>query len=488
MLFRKKGSCSEMNKVIDYVENSMNGQNATCPSSTYPIHNTIISHFDKLLKNERRMSDAAKQILEIATSISSFDVEMSFISDELLHFAEELASLSESNLSIVEETTAAMCEVNATIDSTAQTLGRLSSESTVLADKNNESKSLLGEVSELKENVIQDTNNMNEKIIQLVKLSDEVEKIVVSVQGIANQTNLLALNAAIEAARAGEHGKGFAVVADEVRTLADNTKMNLQGMEKFVAEIHTAAEDGENSMKRTLASTAQMGEKIDSVSETVGNNIDMLNGVILSVEDINAAMQDIKHAAENINTAMEVSSSNAETLTKMTQNIHKDADESVSFAKNIAAIDDRLSAVAAKLYDGLRSGAHAVTNEELISVISKAKSAHENWMIKLKNMVEDEQVSPLQTNSAKCEFGHFYYALKIDHPAIMEDWKKIAPIHKDLHSMGDKVIKCIRENNKAEAESLYVQTDNKSKQIMELLSAVEKKIKELSNKSIKIFE
>lgn len=488
MLFRKKGSCSEMNKVVEYVENSMNGQCGTCPSSTYPIHNTIIGHFDKLLKNEQRMSEAAKQILDIATSISSFDVEMSFISDELLHFAGELASLSESNLSIVEETTAAMCEVNATIDNTAQTLEHLSSESAVLADKNNESKSLLGEVSELKENVIQDTNSMNEKIIQLVKLSDEVEKIVVSVQGIANQTNLLALNAAIEAARAGEHGKGFAVVADEVRTLADNTKLNLRGMEKFVAEIHAAAEDGENSMKRTLASTSQMGEKIDAVSDTVVNNIDMLNGVILSVEDINAAMQDIKYAADNINNAMEISSNNAEVLTKMTQSIHKDAEESVTFAKNISAIDDRLSSVTAKLYDGLRSGTHAVTNEELISVIQKAKKAHENWMVKLNSMVTNERVSPLQTNSAKCEFGHFYYALKIDHPAIVTDWKKIAPIHKDLHSMGDKVIKSIRENNMGEAESLYTQTDNKSKLIIELLSAVEKKINELSNKNIKIFE
>ena len=73
---------------------------------------------------------------------------------------------------------------------------------------------MLKEVSELKEDVVKDTENMNLKIEQLAKLAEEVGQIVESVQAIANQTNLLALNASIEAARAGEAGKGFAVVAE----------------------------------------------------------------------------------------------------------------------------------------------------------------------------------------------------------------------------------------------------------------------------------
>ena len=75
-------------------------------------NNVDIGQLEKLKQNEKRMSDAAKQILDIVTSVSSFDVEMSFISEELLRFAKELSSLSESNLAIVEETTAAMNEVN----------------------------------------------------------------------------------------------------------------------------------------------------------------------------------------------------------------------------------------------------------------------------------------------------------------------------------------------------------------------------------------
>ena len=489
MLFRKKGSCAEMNSVVEYVENTMNGkETAGCPQSDYPLHSTIISYFDKLLQNERRMSDAAKQVLEIATSISSFDVEMSFMSDELLHFSKELASLSESNLAIVEETTSAMNEVNNTIDDTARTLERLSEESSALAAKNNESNLLLNEVTALKENVIQDTNNMNEKITQLVTLADEVEKIVVSVQGIANQTNLLALNAAIEAARAGEHGKGFAVVADEVRNLADDTKQNLSGMQKFVTEIHDAAKEGKQSVERTLSSTSMMDEKIELVSKTVGSNIDMLNGVVLSVEDIHKSMQGIKNSASDINEAMETSSQNAEMLARMTQSIHQDAETSVSFSKNISIIDDKLSLVTARLYEGLRSGRHAVTNEDFHNVIVKAKKAHENWMLKLSGMTESMKAAPLQTNSKKCEFGHFYYTIKVDHPSIVGNWKKIAPIHQELHALGEKAIACIRDRNEQEARHFLAQAEEKSRQVINLLDSIDHTVTDLKKKNIKIFE
>lgn len=482
-----KGNCSEMNCVVHYVEQTMAGKDLPCPSSDYSIHNTIIQHFDKLLKNEKRMSEAAKHILNIATSISSFDVEMSFISEELLYLAKEMADLSESNLAIVEETTAAMSEVNTTIDNTAATLDCLSEESSVLASRNDESKALLNEVSVLKENVIEDTEDMNRKIIQLVKLSDEVGKIVNSVQSIANQTNLLALNAAIEAARAGEHGKGFAVVADEVRTLADNTKQNLSGMEKFVSEIHTAAEGGKASMSRALASTAQMGDKIDSVSQTVADNIDMLNGVIVSVKDIHASMNSIRLAADDINKAMDISSKNAEVLAKMTSHLHQDADESVKFARNVAIIDRNLSDVATKLFEGLREGRHAVSNEELCDVIIRAKTAHEAWMEKLENMVQNMQLLPLQTNSAKCEFGHFYYAITIEHPAIVQEWKQIAPLHKELHTLGEQALAAIRAEKPEAAKNYLEQAQKDSRQIINLLLSLHTKIEELTKKQIQIF-
>lgn len=488
MFNKQKTPCSEMECIMKYVENTMKGKETDCPKSNHLVHNQVIVQFNQLLNNEKRMSKAAKEVLEIASAISNFDVGMSHISGQLMEFAKELAALSESNLAIVEETTATMNSVAETIDDTAVTLNKLAADSDDLSKKNNESKELLSDVGQLKENVIQDTENMSSKIEQLVELATEVGKIVESVQGIANQTNLLALNAAIEAARAGEQGKGFSVVADEVRKLADDTKQNLDGMRVFVHDIYGAAQEGKTSMSRTLESTNQMSEKIDMVSDTVGTNIEMLHGVVENVKEINGSMQRIKNATDDINKAMETSSTDAQRLSEMTQSIQKDAEDSVSYSKNISAIDDKLSIVVSDLFMGLKEGKHAITNEEIQEVLKKAYKAHVDWTNKLKNMVDTMTVQPLQTNSKKCAFGHFYHSLTIEHPAIAKEWKEIDGLHHTFHLKGEKIIGLIKQKASVEAKRDFEEVETISFQLRGLLEQLDKKILEMSQHNNKIFE
>jgi len=364
------------------------------------------------------MAQASKKILDIVSSISSFDVSMSHISYQLMDFAAELSALSQSNLAIVEQTTASMNQVNESIETTSSTLENLSKESELLAKKNDESIELLKEVEKLKDNVFEDTTLMNEKISQLVELSTEVRKVVDSVEKIAEQTNLLALNAAIEAARAGEEGRGFAVVAEEVRKLADNTKRNLDGMREFVKRIQTAAQEGKESMDRTLNSTGQMSNKIGQVTETVSKNVELLRQFILDIDEINESMNGIRIATDEINQAMEAASRDAESLTNMTQIIHDDAVQSVNYAKEISLIDDQLSAIVHDMFKELKGGNVLFTNEEFLSVIDRARKSHINWMEGLKKIITEERIYPIQTNSRKCAFGHFYHALEIDNEEV----------------------------------------------------------------------
>lgn len=487
-MFTKKSSCNEMQYVLEYVDKKMEGQMTSCPVSDHYVHKKVIDRFEKLFGNEKRMSDSAKEILNISSTISSFDVEMKHISNQLMSFAKDMEEVSQSNLAIVEETNATMNEVTSTIDTTAETLEKLKSESQIFAEKNNTSIKLINEVTDLKENVIDDTKYMNEKIELLVELAAEVGKIVESVQAIANQTNLLALNAAIEAARAGEQGRGFSVVADEVRILADDTKRNLDGMKGFVEKIHIAANEGKESMSRTMESTNLMSDKLDTVTDTVTENIGILQGLVDNVSHINEDIQGINASAGEINKAMESSSEDAQHLSEMTQSIHENAVKSVDYAKNIADIDDSLSKVVVGMFEGLNDSQHAVSNDELIENLKKAEQSHINWVKKITGIVETMNIVPIQTNSHKCEFGHFYHAMEISHPLIVDDWKKIDDLHHSFHTRGDVIIELVEKNDSEEAGKVLNEIEKISEQMLGILKNVQNTVSKMSSEGKNVFE
>ncbi len=435
----------------------------------------------------KRMTDSSKQIFNVVSNLSVFDVGMTHISGHLLDFANEMSLLSDSNLAIVEEATASMEQVNDSINDTTEVLQELEDKSQNLSLKNNENIELLGEVVFLKDDVISNANTMSGKIEQLIDLTTKVGSIVESVNAIANQTNLLALNAAIEAARAGEHGKGFAVVADEVRKLADDVKSNLDGMRLLVNDIVLAAEEGKDSMSKTIYSTENMSEKIDVVSNTINDNIIMLNNVISNVANINKTMSEIQVSSKEVNAAMESSAMDAQKLASLSQNIHNDTENSVDLSKNISTIDDELSAIIKDVFTNLSNCDEFISNDELLGILEKAKVAHGEWVKVLTNMIETNSINALQVNPKKCTFGHFYYALNISHPLIAEDWKEIGDIHFNFHTNGEKAINAIKKDKLSEAKIILDETIALSENLVQKISNVEEKIKKLSSEGKSIF-
>lgn len=482
------GNSKDSEVVLKYIGDTLKGENAVSPEVKTQVHKEILEKFENLVENEKSMASAARGILDITSSISNFDVGMTKISKNLMDFSAEMETVSESNLAIVEQTTASMNQVNESIDVTTDTLDGLAKESQNLSSKNDDSRSLLQEVRTLKDNVVEDTGIMSEKIQSLVELAIEVGKIVDSVKSIAEQTNLLALNAAIEAARAGEQGRGFAVVAEEVRKLADDTKENLEGMRQFVENIYGAAKDGKESMDRTLASTSEMSEKIERVSDTVEENIDMLKGVISSVEDIHQSMKGIRVSADEINQAMESSSSDAEKLSMMTHSIHDEAADSVDVSNGVTTIDEQLTNIVSGLYAGLVKGRHAISNDELQFIIENAKESHRTWMLQLEKIIDDMKIYPIQTNSKKCAFGHFYHAIKVNCPEINEKWQSVEGIHQKFHSIGDKVIAAVKNNNQEEAQKQYKEAEELSKKLIATLDSVSSTVKQLTSNGVKVFK
>ncbi len=483
----KKGNCNEARCIIDYVNKRMDGIETEPPRIRYDVHQMVYDLFDRFFKNEEMISISAKDLLNIVTQMSVFDVNMSQISFDLKAFAGEIAELSESNLAIVEETTASMSVVTETVNNSSITLERLAESSEKLISSNNDSIQKLNEINSLKEDVMENSSIMSAKIEELVELANKVNEIVSSVGTIAEQTNLLSLNASIEAARAGENGKGFAVVANEIRTLADNTKKSLDGMSAFMSDIKTAAVNGRESMEKAIDSSARMSSKIETVYSTMKSNMELLNRTIEDVNTVNSTMAGVKISTNEINTAMESSSQDAEKLSAMTQTIFNDSERSAEFSKQITQLDDNLSEVTKNLFSSLRGGTNNITNDELKSHISKAREAHLTWMKTLKAMIEEGKIYPLQTDSTKCAFGHFYHTITVEHPSIKKAWDSIEEIHKKLHDCGYTIIEAIKKSQLAEAKGSYTEAEKYSYQIFELLDKIDTEVDAQSKSGIKIF-
>ena len=443
---------------------------------------------EHLLENEERLAIASKDLLDLTTSLSTFDVDMAFISENAKSAAQEMGDLGDSNLAIVQETTASMNQVSEIIDSASMTFEGLVSDATSLSKQNKESRKLLQNVESLKENVLSDTEIMHQKIEQLVGLTKKIGDVVESVQEIANQTNLLALNAAIEAARAGEQGRGFSVVAEEIRNLSDDTKKNLEGMISFVDQIYAAANEGKDSVERAMTSTHEMSSMIDKVSDNVEQNVSTLEDVSNRMNYLSGTINGIKTSAQEINSAMEQSAEDAQKLLDITRVVSDASNETVTLAKDISILDDNYSIVIKNMFEGLTTGNHSLTNAELSETLNKAIQQHTAWYQKLETMVHNMKVVPIQTNDKKCAFGHFYHALKVKHPAIADEWKKIDSMHHKFHGYGNNIIEAIQKQQSEKAEKYLEEAKQLSKEMIELLQTINRKIEDCEKKKIKIFE
>lgn len=485
-MFKRK-PCDEATCIINYVNNTLDEKHVDLtPDPQYPIHKKMLSTFQRLMNNQKQMSKNALNTLNIAVSLSEFDVLLKHSSDQLIDFSYEMSELSESNLAIVEETTASMYQVSSTITSVSESLQELSTESNNLVKSNEQGVLDLHNVISLKNDVVINAQEMQAEVDHLIELTKKIEEIVESVGQIADQTNLLALNASIEAARAGESGKGFAVVADEIKKLAENTKSNLDGMNSFVADIRTSASKGKSSMENTISSTFDMGSRIDDVNKTINNNVGKLNTSIGNIQGLSNSIHEISVAAKEINTAMNSSGQDAEKLSDMTKVIQRYSVENKEVAEKFNAVDEMLSAVNKETIKSLTNTKDSMTNSELLSILEQAENAHIKWLEKLKKMVESFEIKPLQTNDHKCKFGHYYHSIEINYPSIKNLWKQIDSHHHTLHTNGEEVIKSIKMMDEKKAQKLFDECKESGSKVVSLIKDVRLKINEADGLGIQV--
>ncbi len=178
-------------------------------------------------------------------------------------------------------------------------------------------------------------------ITHLANESQNIGRVLDVIKGIAEQTNLLALNAAIEAARAGEQGRGFAVVADEVRTLASRTHSSTQEIESMIATLQTGVQEAVTAMEQGITQVEQANSKANMAGEA-------LKEIVVSVDSIAQLNTHIATAAEEQSSVAEDINRSIMAISDITQQSVQAANELTESVGNLSHLAENMRAEVAR--------------------------------------------------------------------------------------------------------------------------------------------
>lgn len=325
---------------------------------------------DIKVKNRDEIGDLANSFNQMSRSLREIIHQVGSNAEQLASSAEELTASAEQTSQATEHIAGSMQEVAVGVDKqvqgmeeTSQTINEMSSGIQLVAsnaqivsssaidasEKASEGGQAIQSAIQQMNSINQTFNGLSEVVKGLGVRSKEIGQIIGVITDIAAQTNLLALNAAIEAARAGEHGRGFAVVADEVRKLAEQSAQSAQQISQLISTIQGETNKAVQSMDMA---TQEVLSGIGVVT-TAGKSFEQIEGsineVTTQVQEISSAVQQMAAGSEQLVQSMKFIDQISKSTGVETQGVAAASEEQLASMEEIASSANALSTMAEEL-------------------------------------------------------------------------------------------------------------------------------------------
>ncbi len=313
----------------------------------------LADSFNQMAQNLRHLIEQvgfnSSQVAASAEELTASVEQTTQATNQIATSIQEVASGAESQNLKANESALAMKEMASGIQQVAQTTSSVAGLAHETNEEaNNGNKSLHKVIEQM--NTIDEVVNHSASVVEsLGESSKEIGNIIDVITSIADQTNLLALNAAIEAARAGEHGKGFAVVADEVRKLAEQSKASADQITELIKRIQSDTIQAAEVMDKGTMEVKEGIVVVHKAEEGFNKIQELIEQITAQTQEASAASEEMAASVEQVNSSVEEIARITQLSASHSQNVASASEEQLASMEEIAASANLLSEMAENL-------------------------------------------------------------------------------------------------------------------------------------------
>jgi methyl-accepting chemotaxis protein len=409
--------------------------------------------YQRLANGRKQFAEIFEKNIRAVMQISSLDLMLQHETDKILEISRSVAKAAEV---IFGTNTGSPSDKNNSLEELTNTIIKVSEETDEVYRKIETGQGELTAIRDLSDQAIEVSQEMGKDMDDLFEVINHMNDVISGIESISRQTNLLALNASIEAARAGRAGRGFAVVADEIRALAEETQKLTGSMGDFVEGIKTASQKSSGSTMNTIDALKSMTDKIGNIWKINDENQKRVSHVNESVTSLAAVSEELSSTMAEMENQ----------LTNSTDFMRDIGEELTKAAKPVVEIERTLDNVVKQMGKLSSDAFFHLENHEFASYVHSAITAHQAWIENLEKMVRERVIVPLQLDSSKCGFGHFYYSITPDISGVRTIWDGLGEKHKKFHGYGSQVIQALFDEDYAKANQLCIEAREYSKELI----------------------